>query len=188
ARFVPVRQRPPAHPTDEDHPLVLNTGRIRDQWHTLTRTGRVPRLVEHLPQPFVDMHPHDALVMAIREGELARVSTHWGSMVVRASISGEIPRGMVFVPMHWSHAYASEARAGALVSPAVDPISGQPEFKHTPARVEPFPVEWHGVVLTRGAIATTDLTWWTLVRGAGWQRYELAGRTRPADWAEWIQA
>src|SRR6185312_10914472 len=120
ARLVPVHQRPPAHATDETHPLVLNTGRIRDQWHTMTRTGRAPRLAEHLPEPFVDLHPHDALSSAVREGELARVSTDWGSMVVRARISGELPRGTVFVPMHWNDAYASEARVGALVNPAVD--------------------------------------------------------------------
>ena len=67
--------------------------------------------------------------------------------------------------MHWSHAYASEAGVGALVSPAVDPISGEPEFKHTPARVEPFPVEWHGVVLTRAersASAGDHVSWGTL--------------------------
>jgi assimilatory nitrate reductase catalytic subunit len=188
ARLVPVHQRPPVNATDEAHPYVLNTGRVRDQWHTMTRTGRAPRLTEHLPEPFVDLHPHDALASAVRAGELARVSTQWGSMVVRTRISGEIPRGSLFVPMHWNDAYASEARVGALVNPAVDPISGEPEFKHTPARVEPFPVEWHGVVLARRPIATRDLTWWTLVRGAGFLRYELAGRRRPADWAEWVRA
>ena len=187
ARFVPVGQRAPAHATDEGYPFVLNTGRIRDQWHTMTRTGRAPRLVDHLPEPFVDLHPHDALSSAVREGELARVSTQWGSLVVRARISGEIPRGTIFVPMHWSDAYASEARVGALVNPAVDPISGEPEFKHTPANLEPFPVEWHGVVLTRRAIATLDVTWWALVRGTGFLRYELAGRKRPADWAAWVR-
>jgi assimilatory nitrate reductase catalytic subunit len=187
ARLVPVHQRAPAHPTDETHPFVLNTGRIRDQWHTMTRTGRAPRLTEHLPEPFVDLHPHDALSSAVREGELARVSTRWGSLIARARISGEIPRGTVFVPMHWSDAYASEARVGALVNPAVDPISGEPEFKHTPARVEPFLVEWHGVVLTRRAIATLAVTWWTLIRGTGFLRYELAGRRRPADWSEWVR-
>ena len=188
ARLVPVHQRAPAHATNETYPFVLNTGRIRDQWHTMTRTGRAPRLAEHLPEPFVDLHPHDALASAVREGELARVSTEWGSMVVRARISGEIPRGTAFVPMHWSDAYASEARVGALVNPAVDPISGEPEFKHTPAGVEPFPVEWHGVLLTRRAMPTLNMTWWALVRGAGLLRYELAGRKRPADWTEWARA
>ena len=187
ARLVPVRQRPPAHAPDEDHPFVLNTGRIRDQWHTMARTGRAPRLAGHLPEPFADLHPHDALASAVREGELARVSTQWGSMVVRAHISGEIPRGTVFVPMHWSDANASEARVGALVNPAVDPISGEPELKHTPARIEPFPVEWYGLVLARHAIRTLGITWWALVRGAGFLRYELAGRMRPADWAAWVR-
>jgi assimilatory nitrate reductase catalytic subunit len=187
ARLVPVRHRPPAHAPDEAHPLVLNTGRVRDHWHTMTRTGRAPRLTEHMPEPFVDLHPHDALAMAVREGELARVSTQWGSMVVRARISGEIPRGTVFVPMHWNDSYASEARVGALVNPAVDPISGEPEFKHTPARVEPFPVEWHGLIVARRPIATHAMTWWALVRGAGFLRYELAGRRRPLDWSEWVR-
>ncbi|MHB8815107.1 MAG: molybdopterin-dependent oxidoreductase [Steroidobacteraceae bacterium] len=187
ARLVPVHQRPPVHATDEAHPFILNTGRIRDQWHTMTRTGGVPRLAEHLSEPYVDLHPHDALASAVREGDLARVSTQWGSMVVRVRISGELPRGTVFVPMHWSDAFASEARVGALVNPAVDPISGEPEFKHTPAGVEPFPVEWHGVVLARRTVATVDMTWWVLVRGAGFLRYELAGRRRPADWAEWVR-
>jgi assimilatory nitrate reductase catalytic subunit len=188
ARLVPVHPRPPAHATDEVRPFALNTGRVRDQWHTMTRTGRAPRLAEHLPEPFVDLHPHDALAAAVRAGELARVSTQWGSIVVRAKVSGDIPRGTAFVPMHWSGAYASEARVGALVNPAVDPISGEPEFKHTPASVEPFPVEWHGVVLARRAIATRDLTWWTLVRGEGFLRYELAGRTRPPAWADWVRS
>jgi assimilatory nitrate reductase catalytic subunit len=187
ARLVPVHQRPPANVPDEVHPFALNTGRVRDHWHTMTRTGRAPRLAEHLPEPFVDVHPYDALASAVREGELARVSSQWGSIVVRARISGEIPRGTVFVPMHWNDAYASEARVGALVNPAVDPISGEPEFKHTPARVEPFPVEWYGVVMARRPIATRDLTWWTLVRGAGFLRYELAGRKRPSDWADWVR-
>ncbi|HEX5206767.1 MAG TPA: molybdopterin dinucleotide binding domain-containing protein, partial [Steroidobacteraceae bacterium] len=71
---------------------------------------------------------------------------------------------MVFVPMHWSDAHASEARVGALVNPAVDPISGEPEFKHTPASVEPFPVEWYGVVFVRHAIASLETTWRALVR------------------------
>jgi assimilatory nitrate reductase catalytic subunit len=188
ARLVPVHQRAPANPTDEAHPFILNTGRIRDQWHTMTRTGRAPRLTEHLPEPFVDLHPLDALSAAVRAGELARVSTQWGSMIVRVRISGEIPRGTVFVPIHWNDAFASEARVGALVNPAVDPISGEPEFKHTPAEVGPFPVEWYGVIASRRPIATGEITWWVLAHGAGFRRYEIAGRNRPGDWGEWVRA
>ncbi len=186
ARLVPVHFRPPANAPDEDYPLVLNTGRIRDQWHTMTRTGRAQRLTEHLPEPFVDLHAHDALLASVREGELATVSTRWGSLVARVRVSGEIARGTMFVPMHWSDAYASEARVGALVNPAVDPLSGEPEFKHTPANVQPFPVDWYGVVFTRQPLRTDEITWWALVRGAGFLRYELAGR-KTSPGAHWVR-
>lgn len=187
ARLVPVHARPPANATDQSYPFVLNTGRVRDQWHTMTRTGRVPRLAEHVAEPFVDLHAHDALLAAVREGELAAVSTRWGSIVLRVRVSGEIPRGMLFVPMHWNDIYASEARVGALVNPVVDVISGEPEFKHTPASLQAFPVQWHGVVLSRKPIDTSGATWWTRVCGAGFWRYELAGRRLPADWMEWAR-
>ena len=81
---------------------MLNTGRIRDQWHTMTRTGVAPRLIAHTPEPYVDMHAQDALLSGVREGELVRVSTRWGSLVARLRLSGEMPRGMIFVPIHWS--------------------------------------------------------------------------------------
>jgi assimilatory nitrate reductase catalytic subunit len=184
ARLIPTPPRAPAHAADEEFPMVLNTGRIRDQWHTMTRTGRSPRLAENLPEPFVDIHPQDALLTATREGELARVTTRWGSMVARVRSSGEIPRGTVFVPMHWNDSNASQARVGALVNPIVDSISGEPEFKHTPVRVEPFRVEWYGFVMSRTPLPRIDTTWWTRITGAHCTRYEIAGRDVPSsDWA-----
>ena len=187
ARFIPTRPTGPAGVVSEEFPFVLNTGRIRDQWHTMTRTSRSPRLTEHLPEPFIDLHAQDALLLAVREGELARVTTAQGSIVARVRASGEVARGCAFVPIHWSGANASQARAGALVKSVVDPISGEPEFKHTPARVEPFPVTWYGLLLSRQPRNVTDVTWWTIVQGQGFQRYELAGRTLPTDWAAWMR-
>jgi assimilatory nitrate reductase catalytic subunit len=178
ARFVPTATRAPAHEVDSEFPWVLNTGRIRDQWHTMTRTGRAPQLSAHLPEPYVDMHAQDALLSAVSEGQLARVETQWGALVARVKTSGEMPRGTIFVPIHWNSAVASDARVGALVNPVVDPVSGEPEFKHTPARVTPFPVNWHGFVLTRTPIEKLDATWWTAIRGAQFMRYEFAGRGR----------
>ncbi|WP_246038944.1 nitrate reductase [Peristeroidobacter soli] len=176
ARFVPTATRAPEHRTDAEFPWVLNTGRIRDQWHTMTRTGRAPQLSAHLPEPYVDMHAQDALLAAVSDGQLARVETQWGALVARVKTSGEMPRGTIFVPIHWSGAVASDARVGALVNPVVDPVSGEPEFKHTPARVTPFPVNWHGFVLTRAPIQKLDAVWWTAIRGAQFMRYEIAGR------------
>jgi assimilatory nitrate reductase catalytic subunit len=176
AQFIPTRPAVPRHAPDEDFPFVLNTGRVRDQWHTMTRTGRSARLAEHRHEPYVDMHAQDALVSGVRDGELVRVSSRWGSAAARVRTSGEMARGAVFMPIHWSAANSSDARVGAVVNPVVDAISGEPEFKHTPARVEPLRVDWHGALFTREPVAELDATWWTRIRGDGFVRYELGGR------------
>jgi assimilatory nitrate reductase catalytic subunit len=183
ARFIPTPPRPPVHAASDEYPLILNTGRIRDQWHTMTRTGKSQRLATHLPEPFVDMHPQDALNCGVREGELARVATRWGSLVGRVTLGGGIPRGTIFVPIHWNDQFASDARVGALVNPVVDPISGEPEFKNTPARVEEFRVIWHGFILARDELELRALSWWTRVQGSQFVRYEVGGRERIDDWS-----
>ncbi|SHG66851.1 nitrate reductase [Massilia sp. CF038] len=188
ARLVPTPPRAPAHATDAEFPLVLNTGRVRDQWHTMSRTGRAPRLAEHTAEAFIDMHPQDALLCGVREGELARVASAWGAMVARVQHGGGIARGAVFVPIHWNGQTASDARVGTLVNPAVDPVSGEPEFKHTPVRVERFGVAWHGFVLSRSELALDEVAHWTRVQGRGFARYELAGRQQIKDRGAWARA
>jgi assimilatory nitrate reductase catalytic subunit len=187
ARLVATIPRCPAHALDEEFPLALNTGRIRDQWHTMTRTGKSARLMAHLPEPFVDMHPDDALLAGVRVGELVRVTTRWGSLVARLRASGELPRHMIFVPMHWSNTMSSDARVGALVNPVVDPISGEPESKHTPARVTCFTVAWQAFVLSRRSLTLMDATAWSMAQGENFLRYELAGRRVRGDWSSWAR-
>jgi assimilatory nitrate reductase catalytic subunit len=185
ARFIAVDPRPPRHMPDEEYPLVLNTGRIRDQWHTMTRTGKSPRLSSHLPEPFVEIHPYDAMLNGVQDGALVRVASRWGALVARLKTSGDVPRRSVFVPIHWNDQYASDARVGALVNPVVDPVSGEPEFKHTPVRIEPFQVDWHGFVLSRRTLGMEAATWWTRIQGQRFLRYELGGRGQVADWPAW---
>jgi assimilatory nitrate reductase catalytic subunit len=187
ARLVPVTPRAPVNLPGGEYPLVLNTGRVRDQWHTMTRTGKSPRLAGHVPEPFVDMHPQDALLFGVREGELARVSSTWGAMVARVQHGGGIARGSVFVPIHWNGQTASDARVGALVNPVVDPVSGEPEFKHTPVRVDPFGVSWYGFILSRHALSLDAAANWTRVAGASFNRYELAGRQPLAKAQAWAR-
>ncbi len=186
ARFIATVPRAPANPTSGEYPIVLNTGRLRDQWHTMTRTGKSPRLANHAPEPFVDLHPHDALLAGVREGELARVSSRWGAVVARVTHGGGIARGSAFVPIHWTGQNASDARVGAVVNPVVDPVSGEPEFKHTPVRIEPFAVAWHGFILSRDALDLARVANWTRVQGAGFLRYELGGRDAVSP--EWARA
>ncbi len=136
ANFLPITPRPPARHTDPAYPLALNTGRVRDHWHTMPRTGKSPRLSGHIGEPFVALHPGDAGDIGLHDGQLAAVISHWGEAVLRVQLTDAQPRGQVFAPMHWNDQFASAARVGSLVNPMVDPVSGQPEFKHTPVRVD----------------------------------------------------
>jgi assimilatory nitrate reductase catalytic subunit len=153
----------------------------------MSRSGKSPRLMAHLPEPFVDIHPQDALLSGVRVGELVRVVTRWGAMVARLRSSGEMPRRMIFVPMHWNSTLAADARVGALVNPVVDPVSGEPEFKHTPARVAAFVVAWQGFILSRRPVRVVDATWWSMARGVQFFRQEIAGRRVPGDWSAWAR-
>jgi assimilatory nitrate reductase catalytic subunit len=148
----------------------------------MTRTGASARLAGHLPEPFVDLHHDDAAGARLADGDLARVETRWGSAVLRVRTSGEVAPGSLFVPMHWSAANSSAGRAGALVNPAVDPASGEPEFKHTPARIERFDTAWKGVLLSRTKPVGIQASWWTLVQGDGYVRVEMAGDDRDLGW------
>ncbi|KGM30081.1 molybdopterin oxidoreductase family protein, partial [Inquilinus limosus] len=102
ARFVPVRHRPPAHRPDRDRPMLLNTGRLRDQWHTMTRTGAVPRLAANSPEPAVELHPDDARRHNLAEGDLARLRSGWGRALARVRITPDQAPGQAFLAMHWN--------------------------------------------------------------------------------------
>lgn len=180
ARFIAVTPRPPVNQTGPDFPLILNTGRVRDQWHTMTRTGKAPRLMRHLFEPYVEIHPHDATRSAVVDGALVRLRTSFGTMVARAKIATEQRQGCVFVPMHWTGEMSSAGRVNALVNPIVDPVSGQPELKHTPVSIAPFTPAWQGFALTRRRPPADDLAFWVTGKiGACW-RTELAGDDAPS--------
>ena len=206
ARLVAVSPRPPANPPSEQFPLVLNTGRIRDQWHTMTRTAESPRLNAHTPEPIVQVHPQDATRFGLAARGLARVYSRWGAVIVRVSVTPEQRPGSVFVPMHWSDVFAGRARIGAVVNPATDPVSGEPEFKHTPVAIAPYQPDWYGFVLSRQPVAfDTGLArsrpvsrpnraasppaveYWALVRGDQHRRYEFAGCGQVPDWPAWTR-
>ncbi|MDB5988291.1 MAG: Assimilatory nitrate reductase large subunit, partial [Nevskia sp.] len=182
ARFVATPARLPQNGIDAEFPLVLNTGRVRDHWHTMTRTGRSPRLAQHRAEPYVEIHPDDAVQFGLRHGELGSLSTRWGSCVARVDTQGGAARGNVFVPIHWSAQFASAGRVGALVNPVVDPVSGEPEFKHTPVKVAPFAARWYGFALSRTPLISPRAEWWTRITGTHFTRYELAGSADIADW------
>ncbi|WP_372523769.1 molybdopterin-dependent oxidoreductase [Sulfuricaulis sp.] len=188
ARLLPITPRPPAHPTDTQYPLVLNTGRVRDHWHTMTRTGRAARLSAHTIEPCMEIHPQDAASFGVADGALARVASKWGQSNARVRVTDSQRRGSVFVPMHWNDQFGNCGCIDAVVNPATDPISGEPEFKHTPVRVEPLQSKWYGFLLSRRQLIPGAATYWAAARGPGLWRYELAGDELPQDWASAARA
>ena len=184
---VAVGERAPAHAADDDFPLILNSGRIRDQWHTMTRTGKTARLTGHIPEPYVEIHPVDALACGVSENALARVHSRWGEIIVRVRTSADQQPGSVFAPMHWGSPLAPRGRVNAAVNPVVDPVSGQPESKHTPVRVQAYRLRWHGFLLSREAIEPPAVEYRVSVRGRECWRYELAGETAVDDWPLWAR-
>lgn len=175
ANFLAIEPRLPYNPVSADWPLALNTGRIRDQWHTMTRTGKSSRLSSHLPEPFVNIHPDDAKLYSIEQGALALIESQWGKVIVRAEVTDAQVRGQIFVPMHWSGQYASMARVDTLVNPEVDPYSAQPEFKHTPVSISNYRAKWYGFILSRLPLDLPEDVYVIKNKGKGFWRYELAG-------------
>ncbi|MEO0363638.1 MAG: molybdopterin-dependent oxidoreductase, partial [Pseudomonadota bacterium] len=143
ARMLALTPRPLAAETTAERPFRLNTGRARDHWHTMTRTGRTPRLSRHIAEPYLEIHPADAARVGLRPAEIAEVSAPEGRFLARALVTERAAKGSVFAPMHWTGVYASAGRADAAVAAAVDPVSGQPELKGAAVAVARFPAAWH---------------------------------------------
>jgi assimilatory nitrate reductase catalytic subunit len=168
--------------------LVLNTGRTRDQWHTMTRTGKAPRLAAHQAEPWLAVHPADAARFHLRDGGLATVESAHGAVILRVSFDPSQRPGEVFAPMHWNDQFASSATVGRLIAANTDPVSGQPELKFTPIRVSPLPVAWQAVLLSRTAMSDweRDLHW-SRAAGQAHVIYRLAGEQAVENWPVWVR-
>jgi assimilatory nitrate reductase catalytic subunit len=176
-RFVPTAYRAPAHLPSVTRPLVLLTGRLRDQWHTMTRTGLVPRLMAGQPEPMVSLHPEDAPAPA---GTLVEVTGAGAPSVLRLALDAGLPRGVAFLPMHWTTRLSATGRANPLLPAATDPVSAQPELKHAPVSVRPWAARWHGFVLAASELPDGSGALLTRVPlPGGFWRHELAGQDAP---------
>lgn len=184
AKFIATLAIDPVNTVCQEFPLILNTGRIRDQWHTMSRTGLSSNLSSHRAEPYCEIHQQDALKYGVKEGELVEVKSKWGNCVLRAMVSDDIRRGQVFAPIHWNDQVASDARIGKVVNPVVDMISGEPEFKHTPVVIHPFYSQWQGVFYVRQGFehivqaSIENTVWWTKITTSKAVRYELADRRK----------
>lgn len=175
ARLVPVAQKPIQGPL-ADWPMTLNTGRYRDQWHTMTRTGLSPKLARHREEPLVEVHPDDAAALGVDDGGLARVGTPQGDSIFRVLVTDAQRPGELFTPIHWTDRTSTGGRTGLLPRPLTDPISGQPGFKSTPAKLEPVATEWRGFLIVTGELtAPPKCLWATRVAIPAGALWEMAG-------------
>ena len=183
ARLLSVSQMP--LPSSKEWPLTLNTGRYRDQWHTMTRTGLSPRLARHREEPLVEVHPEDARTADLKDGDLARVVTANGTSLFKVRVTESQRRGEIFTPIHWTDQQATGGRTGLLAWSLTDRISGQPGFKSTPARIEPQPVDWRGFLITHEPPSRAlPCLWSTRITVSSGFLYELAGSGDPRELAD----
>lgn len=142
ARLVPVS---PAEPTESNKRLRLNTGRWRDQWHSMTRTGLAPRLTQHRRDFTINLHPSDAERRNITHGSLVRIHNDQGDFIAQADLTDTVQAGQLFAPMHWNRTFASSGGVAQVIPSIVDPVAGQPESKHALVHVDRQPVTTYGI-------------------------------------------
>ena len=162
AQFISSAAELPRQSLSEKFPLALNSGRIRDQWHTMTRTGRAPRLLDHIEQPFVAIHPDTARAYQLTEHDLAKVTTAQGDIELCIVIDTGLKPNQLFIPIHWNNQFAKSARVDSLVAPIIDAISGQPEFKFTPATIARINVPCWAVLVSRTKLSCESFINWSL--------------------------
>ncbi|SMY09175.1 nitrate reductase [Flavimaricola marinus] len=183
ARMLPLQPRGLAAPATVDLPYRLNTGRTRDQWHTMTRSGKSVRLAAHLAEPFLEIHPGDAQRIGVDPAGLVRVHNQHGSAILRALITDRVRPGQCFAPIHWTKQTAPSGVIDCLVPGAVDPVSGQPESKAAAVMIDRFPARWYGFAVSRSGI-DPDCDYWARTPTAKGWRCELAGLETPDNWED----
>ncbi len=187
ARFLAVEIKG-SHWKNPAFPMTLNTGRIRDHWHTLTRTGKSQRLSQHYGEPFAEIHPEDAARHNIKDADLVRVSAGSAFILVRALISSRQQPGSIFVPMHWTDHFASRARVDTLVPSVVDAVSGQPASKNIPVRIERFVASTYGFAVLASKPEQINAEYWALAKCLDGWRVELGFASGHQDWAAFATA
>ena len=184
AQFIATDFRTTAKAKCSLYPLLLNTGRVRDHWHTMTRTGLSARLSEHINEPYLALSEHDALLFDIKQQGLVKVSSELGSILLRARISNEYRQGEVFTPFHWNDCTTSMGKADSLIASNRDPLSGQPEFKATPVKIEPFPYASEAMLISKRSDVAARLSnqeHWTCQRTHNGYLLRVTSQQSPAQ-------
>ncbi len=149
AQFVNAVYKPTADKTDARHPLHLLTGRLRDQWHSMSRTGTAAQLFNHVEEPVISMNADDMNRRLIKSGDIVKVSNKRGSLTLLAQASDDVSPSQTFIPMHWGSQFMQGLGVNALMPPNFDKTSKQPELKHTAIKIEKLELPWRMTIMRR---------------------------------------
>ncbi|AEF54302.1 nitrate reductase [Marinomonas posidonica] len=175
AHFIPITPVLPQQASNQEWPYVLNTGRVRDQWHTMTRTGDAASLARHTNQPYVEIHPRDVKALGLQDQGLARLVSPSGQAILKVKTSRATSPGQVFAPIHWTQAFANASVVSNLIPQVVDPLSGQPESKHAVIRLEAIAKKvLFGSILSRQTLDLSDFLYWCRIPSEHGFYYEVA--------------
>lgn len=188
ANFLAVQQRAAEQLPQQGAEFILNTGRIRDQWHTMTRTGRASKLMQHRQEPFLEIGPEDAARLHLHANQLVSVKhVQQGESTLRVRIEPGQRRGELFVPMHWTEQFSSNPRINQLIEAATDPFSGQPESKHGRVQIEPVKIASYAYLISHKKMSSAQLgntDYWALIPLDTGYLYSLATTNPEFDWVE----
>lgn len=188
AVLQPVVPELPKERATTEYPIILNTGRVRDHWHTMTRTSKSPRLSSHRNEPFVELSPVDAEKRSLAEGDLARVSSAHGEALLRVRIDPSQPVGMAFSPIHWSGQNSACGRVGDLITGHCDPFSGQPESKTMPIDVKRVALSSSALLLSRDPLDVKEMPYWAEWTTSNCKAYALGATSTPEQgWSQWFK-
>ncbi len=181
ARLIAVEPRLPVEKINNQFPLQLISGRVRDQWHTMTRSGKSPTLSRHRSEPFVEVSKEDSVKFGLTHMGLARVTSRLANSIYRVRITDGQRSGTIFVPIHWSRSNSSGGLTGALFASNYDPHSGQPEGKTMPVSVEPITAEFSALIISRKPLDPKLPIFWTRARAKNCYLHYLAIEQQPQE-------
>ncbi|THG84455.1 nitrate reductase [Pseudomonas sp. A-1] len=180
ARFHADPFRAPQEKREARYPLTLNTGRLRDQWHGMSRTGTVAQLFGHVEEAALSLHPDELRRRRLASGDLVRLRSRRGSLILPVQADDSVRPGQAFLPMHWGDRFLKGLGINVLTLPAYDPLSKQPELKHAGVEAEKVELPWQLFALVEGDVQQRFTALRPLLDDFAYASLTLTGRERPA--------
>ena len=180
AQFHADPYRAPKEKRETRYSLTLNTGRLRDQWHGMSRTGTAARLFGHVEDAVLSLHPDELRRRRLQSGDLVKVRSRRGSLIVPVQADDSVRSGQAYLPMHWGNRFLKGLGTNVLTQPAFDPLSKQPELKHAGVEVEKVELPWTFFALVEGEVQTRFQALRPLFEDFAYANLTLTGRERPA--------